>query len=128
MVPSAEPGDVDAEGKPISTYGGIEHSREVVVWHPAARRNSDGYAYGTPAFATGDRVYCQWNRQSGRWEIEAPALNIWRVELQDTFMPIQGQVRAVPSDATSPSPITVYRPDTVSRRFRRRPSRAGRAR
>ncbi len=103
--------DVDAEGNPICTYGGTEFSQEVVVWHPAAPCNSDGYAYGTPTFATGDRVYCQWNRQSGRWEIEAPALNIWRVELQGTLMPTQCQVQAVPSDAPSQSPITVYRPD-----------------
>ena len=83
-----DPADVDSEGNPICTYGGTELSRDVVVWHPAAPRSDgyrsyeadiggahpipSGYACGTPAFAAGDRVYCQWNRQSGRWEIEAP--------------------------------------------------------
>ena len=29
-----DPSDVDAEGNPVSTYGGTAHSQEVVVWHP----------------------------------------------------------------------------------------------
>jgi len=116
-----DPGDVDAEGNPICTYGGTGHSQEVVVWHPTARRSDGyrsyeslpaGYACGTPALAAGERVACQWNRQSGRWEIEAPALNIWRVELKNTFMPIQGQVEVALSDAASDQTITVFRPDT----------------
>ena len=113
--------DVNANGTPVCSYGGTEHSQEVVVWHPTAYRGDGygsyagvppGYACGTPTFAVGEHVACQWNRQSGRWEIEAPALNIWRVELTDLFMPIQDQAPVRLSDAATDLPLTVFRPDT----------------
>jgi hypothetical protein len=114
------PNDVDANGTPVPSYGGTAHSQEVVVWHPAAYRGNGcgsyagvppGYACGTPTFAVGEHVACQWNRQSGRWEIEAPALNIWRVELKDTFMPIQSQINVALNDAATDLPFTAFRPD-----------------
>ena len=97
-----DPGDVDDEGNPVRSYGGTARSQEVVVWHPMAYRSQGygsyagvppGYSCGTPSFAVGEHVACQWNPQSGRWEIESPALNLWRVELRDTFMPVQSQVK-----------------------------------
>ncbi len=116
-----DPSDVDAEGNPVSTYGGTAHSQEVVVWHPMAYRSQGygsyagvppGYSCGTPTFAVGEHVACQWNRQSGRWEIESPALNLWRVELRDTFMPVQTQVNVALSDAATDLSFTAFRPDT----------------
>jgi hypothetical protein len=62
--------DVTADGTPIRSYSSA-YSGQVTVWQPGARRTGDGtnLAYNTPAFRAGDRVYCLWNRQSGRWEI-----------------------------------------------------------
>ena len=80
--------DQDSDGNPIRSYGSSLRSKEVVVYHPTAFITPDyengnpfgdgGYAYGTPSFSPGQRVYCIWNPQSCRWEILAPALNIWR--------------------------------------------------
>ena len=61
--------DVAGDGTPIRSYGGTSYSPQEVVWYPSAQRNGAGYAVGTSPFATGDRVTCVWNRQSGRWEI-----------------------------------------------------------
>ena len=123
-----EPTDVDSEGNPICTYGGTEFSQDVVVWHPGAVCSDgyrsyeadiggqypipSGYACGTPTFAAGDHVYCQWNRQSGRWEIEAPALNIWRVELDATMGPLATQAIATLSDAACDQTIIAFRPES----------------
>jgi hypothetical protein len=102
--------DVAPDGTPIRSYGGIEHSPAETIWHPAARRNAAGYAFGAPTFAAGARVYCRWNRQSRRWEIEASALNVWRVEVAATLMPGQDQVAALVNDDASASQVTVYIP------------------
>ncbi len=122
--------DVDEDGKPVLSYNVVaDFNAEVTVWQPATRPGDGagrpivgdgsknlvpGYAYGPPAFGVGDRVFCRWNDQSNRWEIEAPAPNICRVELQETFMPVQGEVQATISDAaddSAPQTITVYRSD-----------------
>jgi hypothetical protein len=54
-----------------AVYGGTENSPSVTVYHPMALRGSDGTYLGLPALCAGDRVWCCWNLQSGRWEIVA---------------------------------------------------------
>lgn len=84
-----DPDDKTPAGEPLRSYGGTENSREETVYHPAARRNAGGYAVGHPAFHAGDRVFCLWNRQSGRWEVLAPPLDVWRFELKTPLVPGQ---------------------------------------
>jgi ketosteroid isomerase-like protein len=84
-----DPDDETPAGEPLRSYGGAANSREVTVYHPAARRNAQGYAVGHPAFHEGDRAFCLWNRQSGRWEILAPPLDVWRFELKTALQPGQ---------------------------------------
>jgi hypothetical protein len=52
-------------------YGGTQNSPPVTLYHPMALRDSDGHYVGLPAMCVGDRVWCCWNLQSGRWEIVA---------------------------------------------------------
>ena len=52
-------------------YGGTEKSPPVAIYHPMALRDSDGNYLGLPTMCAGDRVWCCWNLQSGRWEIVA---------------------------------------------------------
>ncbi len=40
-----------------------------------------------PRFTLGDWVYAWWNPQSGRWEILAPAEDLWRFELKTPLVP-----------------------------------------
>jgi hypothetical protein len=82
-----DPDDKTPEGEPLRSYGGADNSREETIYHPAARRNAAGYAVGHPAFRAGDRVFCLWNRQSGRWEVLAPPLDVWRFELKTALQP-----------------------------------------
>jgi hypothetical protein len=79
--------DQDAAGHPIRSYGGSSLGGDCVVYHPAARTNGNGYAIGLPTLAAGDRVFCLWNRQNGRWEILAPPLSLWRFELKTDLAP-----------------------------------------
>jgi hypothetical protein len=79
--------DQNAADNPIRSYGGSSLGQECTIYHPAARTNRNGYAVGLPTFASGDRVFCVWNRQSGRWEILAPPLDLWRFELKDGLTP-----------------------------------------
>ena len=46
--------------------------RQVVVWHPGDAPTTPAMPTARPAFAAGHTVYCHWNPQSGRWEIECP--------------------------------------------------------
>jgi hypothetical protein len=84
-----DPEDKTPAGEPLRSYGGAANSREETIYHPAVRRNAQGYAVGHPAFAEGDRVFCLWNRQSGRWEVLAPPLDVWRFELKTALAPGQ---------------------------------------
>ncbi len=61
--------DVAPDGQAVRSYGGSQHSAVVTIWHPCAPCNAAGYAVGPSPFAAGSRVVCQWDRQSGRWEI-----------------------------------------------------------
>jgi hypothetical protein len=81
------PLDQDGSGNPICSYGGTSLAATETIYHPGAFRNSNGYAMGLPSFGPGDRVWAVFNRQSGRWEILAPALGIWRFELAGYLMP-----------------------------------------
>jgi hypothetical protein len=72
---------------PLRSYGGTGNSKTETVYHPAARRNAVGYAVGHPAFRAGDRAFCFWNAQSGRWEILSPPLDVWRFELKTALTP-----------------------------------------
>jgi hypothetical protein len=82
-----DPDDKDADDYPLRGYGGTSLSKQETIYHPAAFRNSSGYAIGHPTLAAGDRVFCVFNRQSGRWEIVAPALSVWRFELTGDLPP-----------------------------------------
>jgi hypothetical protein len=82
-----DPDDQDGHGHPLRSYGGSSLSKEETVYHPAAFRNGAGYAIGHPTFRSGDRVFCVLNRQSGRWEIVAPALSVCRFELKSALTP-----------------------------------------
>jgi len=82
-----DPDDKTPGGDPLRSYGGTANSKEETVYHPAVFRNASGYAIGHPAFRAGDRVFCFWNRQSGRWEILAPPLDVWRFELKTALSP-----------------------------------------
>jgi hypothetical protein len=53
------------------TYGGTKNAPPATVYHPMALCGSDGHYVGLPAMCAGDRVWCCWNLQSGRWEIVA---------------------------------------------------------
>ncbi len=112
--------DEDSSGNPIRSYGGADFSKTVLVYHPTARTNPAGYAYGTPSLSPGQRVYCIWNPQSGRWEIIAPALNIWRIMFNQTYAPGFDHATAYLVDdqnydaanMANSQQITVYFPDT----------------
>ena len=82
-----DPDDKDPQEHPIRSYGGSSLSKQETVYHPGAFRNTAGYAIGHPAFRSGDRVFCVFNRQSGRWEIVAAALGTWRFELKTGLSP-----------------------------------------
>jgi len=42
---------------------------------------------GIPRYSSGDRVYAEFNNQSGRWEIIGPAEDVWRFELKTALVP-----------------------------------------
>jgi len=42
---------------------------------------------GIPRYDSGDRVYAEFNNQSGRWEIIGPAEDLWRFELKTALVP-----------------------------------------
>lgn len=52
------------------------------LYHPSAFRDASGNYEGLASFGSGARVYAAWNEQSGRWEILAPPLDVWRFELK----------------------------------------------
>ncbi len=81
--------DRTPSGEPIKSYGGGTLGRQQVIYHPAALRAEHGYAVGHPGAAAGDRVFCVWNRQSGRWEMLTPPLRLWRFELKEDLAPGQ---------------------------------------
>jgi hypothetical protein len=89
-------------------YGGTAHSPDTTLYHPTAFRDATGLPIGTPAFCAGMRCYAWYNRQSGRWEIIAPALNIVRIELSATLMPGDSSVTAGLVDDPAEPEITVY--------------------
>jgi hypothetical protein len=89
-------------------YGGTAHSPETTLYHPAAFRDAAGLPLGTPTFCAGMRCYAWYNRQSGRWEIIAPALNFVRIELSATLMPGDASVAANLVDNPAEPEITVY--------------------
>ena len=76
--------------------------------HRAALRDAAGLPVGTPAFGTGMRCYAWYNRQSGRWEIMAPALCVVWIELTATFTPGDSSVTAGLIDNVDEPEITVY--------------------
>jgi hypothetical protein len=82
-----DPDDKTPSGEPLRSYGGTGNSKDEIIYHPASHRDSNGYAIGHPAFRCGDRVFCFWNRQSGRWEIISPPQDIWRFELKTALTP-----------------------------------------
>lgn len=84
-----DPQDRTPAGQPIKSYGGGHLGRQQVIYHPEALRAASGYAIGHPAISAGQRVFCLWNRQSGRWEMLTPPLRLWRFELKEDLTPGQ---------------------------------------
>lgn len=70
-------------------YGGLDYSKETTLYHPAAFRNEGRVAIGHPPCASGQRCFAWYNRQSGRWEMLTPPLDVWRFELKDDVDPGQ---------------------------------------
>jgi hypothetical protein len=89
-------------------YGGIARSPETTLYHPTAFRDAAGLPMATPTFCAGMRCYAWYNRQSGRWEILAPALNLVWIELSATLMPGDLSVTANLVDDPAEPEITVY--------------------
>jgi len=89
-------------------YGGIAHSPQTTLYHPTAFRNAAGLPMGTPTFGAGMRCYAWYNRQSGRWEIIAPALCVVQIELSATLAPGDSSVTAYLLDDPAVPEITVY--------------------
>jgi len=83
------PQDQTPSGEPIKSYGGSGLGRQQVIYHPGALHGQHGYAVGHPAVGAGQRVFCLWNRQSGRWEMLTPPLRLWRFELKEDLAPGQ---------------------------------------
>ncbi len=89
-------------------YGGIAHSPQTTLYHPTVLRNAAGLPMGTPTFSAGMRCYAWYNRQSGRWEILAPPLNLARIELAATLVPGDASIAASLVDDPAEPEITVY--------------------
>jgi len=117
-VPSAEAVPIWHFDPADNAYGDAgAASRSARVYHvtaiPGDRRSQlvalDGLEpgdVGVPRYGVGDRVYAQFNRQSGRWEILGPAEDLWRFELKTALVPNGNP--AVPS--TAQAYLVVYDP------------------
>ncbi|NQT13324.1 MAG: hypothetical protein HQ582_11280 [Planctomycetes bacterium] len=53
----------------------------------AALQSGEPGQLGIPRYGSGDRVYAEFNQQSGRWEIIGPAEDVWRFELKTALAP-----------------------------------------
>jgi len=71
-------------------YGGTDASPEMTLYHPTCFRDDSGLPIGIATFSQGQRCYGWYNRQSGRWEIMAPALDILRFELGEDLTAVAG--------------------------------------
>jgi len=112
-IPSAAANPIwyfDSGGSPpVNAYQDASgYTRSTRVYHvsafPGDRRDQivaleEGQAgeLGIPRYGPGDRVYAEFNHQSGRWEIIGPAEDVWRFELKTALVP-NGN-RDVPSTA-----------------------------
>jgi len=112
-VPSAEARPIwhfesGGSGPPAGYQDAGDYRRAVRVYHvhafPGDRREQiveveegDPGELAIPKYTTGDRVYAQFNPQSGRWEILGPAEDVWRFELKTALAP--NGLRDVPSTA-----------------------------
>lgn len=75
--------DLDSSSDPVYTYN-VSENREETIYHPISRFTPSagttpraGYGVGPIGIGQGDRVWCVWNRQSGRWEILADSESTW---------------------------------------------------
>jgi len=112
-VPSAEAAPIwyfdSGSSGPENEYADAsDYTRSMRVYHvgafPGDQRNQlaalqsgEPGELGIPRYGSGDRVYAEFNRQSGRWEIVGPAEDVWRFELKTALAP-NGN-RDVPSTA-----------------------------
>jgi len=86
----ADAADLDGSGNKIRSYDvdpdtPDADSKVYTLWHPTVFRDANGWAIGQPTFFIGDQVLARWNRQSTRWEIVAPACDVWAFELKETL-------------------------------------------
>ncbi len=111
-VPSAEATPVwhfDGGGPGTPGYRDAgDYARTVRVYHveafPGDRRDqiaslAEGASgeVAIPRYAAGDRVYAEFNAQSGRWEVLGPAEDVWRFELKTAL--VSNGLANVPSTA-----------------------------
>jgi len=103
-----ETGDLDASSDPIYTYD-VSQNRTETIYHSTARVTPSpgttpraGYSIGPIDVGQGDRVWCLWNRQSGRWEILADRESTWLLVRNFSFetIPAYGVVSLTPSTTT----------------------------
>ena len=122
-VPSAEAKPIwyfDSTGSPPQNgyQDAGDYTRSMRVYHVgafpgdqraqiAALEEEQPGHLGIPSYGAGDRVYAEFNNQSGRWEIIGPAEDVWRFELKTALVP-NGD-RDVPS--TADAYLVVYDPD-----------------
>jgi hypothetical protein len=84
---------------PENTYADAsDYTRPTRVYHVgafpgetrdqlAALEDQQAGSLGIPKYGSGDRVYAEFNNQSGRWEIIGPAEDVWRFELKTALAP-----------------------------------------
>jgi len=122
-VPSAEAQPIwyfDSAGSPPQTgyQDAGDYTRSMRVYHVgafpgdqrsqiAALEEEQPGHLAIPSYGAGDRVYAEFNNQSGRWEIIGPAEDVWRFELK-TALVTNGD-RDLPS--TADAYLVVYDPD-----------------
>ncbi len=91
-------------------YGYTGDSPDTTLYHPTALRDAAAAPTGQATFHVGMRCHAWYNRQSSRWEIVAPALDIVRVELTATYMPGDTSVAAQFVDMPDEPAFTLYFP------------------
>jgi hypothetical protein len=107
-----------ADPSPSGYQDASDYSRTVRVYHvhafPGDQRDQivgvaagEPGELGIPRYTTGDRVYAEFNPQSGRWEILGPAEDVWRFELKTAL--VSNGSRDVPS--TADAYLVVYDAD-----------------
>ena len=79
--------DVDGSGAAIRSYQSPPAERDCTIWFPLCFRDTNGYAIGPLPIAIGMRLFCIFDRQSGRWEALSPSSDLLPIELKTDLSP-----------------------------------------